>query len=79
MIFSTLIDVPKFDHKTKKTFLKRTKVQGLSETNFYVGAKLNVFGRQIDILDYADTPTRTKLANQRERFKKMKFTNNKNE
>lgn len=56
-----------FDHRTKKTFLKRTKVQGLSEQSFYVGAKLNIFGRQIEILDYADTPTRNKLANTREK------------
>lgn len=50
--------LPQFDHKTKKTFLRRTKIEGISEKDFYIGAKLNIFGRQIDLLEFGDSITR---------------------
>ena len=57
-----------FDRENHKTFLKRTRGNGFTEADFYVGAKVNVFGRQISIVDYADEITRTKLRNRRERW-----------
>lgn len=61
----------KYDNKTKKTFLKRTRIGGndsnLSEQCFYIGAKINIFGRQFNITNYADVYTKSKLENRREK------------
>lgn len=57
-----------FELRSKKTFLKRTLLNGVDEACFYPGAKLNVFGRQILLLDYADEQTRCMLAKKREKY-----------
>lgn len=54
-----------FDHKSRRTFLRRTRVEEFTESDFYIGAKLNIFGRQIDILDYGDSLTRNKVGGKR--------------
>jgi nucleoside-diphosphate kinase len=50
-----------FDVRSRKTFLKRSKVDGLSERDFYLGAKLLIFGRQLLIVDYGDENTKAKF------------------
>ncbi|KAK1132338.1 hypothetical protein K0M31_016446 [Melipona bicolor] len=50
-----------FDIKTRKTFLRRTKCEGIQAKDFYVGATVAIFSRSIRITDYADSTTRTKL------------------
>ncbi|CAK9801934.1 Nucleoside diphosphate kinase 7 [Anthophora quadrimaculata] len=50
-----------FDIKTRKTFLRRTKCEGIQAKDFYVGATVTIFSRSIRITDYADCITRTKL------------------
>ncbi|XP_076246940.1 nucleoside diphosphate kinase homolog 7 isoform X2 [Calliopsis andreniformis] len=50
-----------FDLKTRKTFLRRTKCEGIEAKDFYVGATVTIFSRNIRITDYADCHTRTKL------------------
>ncbi|KFB53223.1 AGAP003227-PA-like protein [Anopheles sinensis] len=52
------------DMKTRKTFLRRTKIDDLCENDFFIGAKLLIFGKQIDIVDYGDAKTRNKKANE---------------
>lgn len=55
-------------------FLRRSPLDTLNAINherttskqIYVGAKLNIFGRQFDITDYADDSTKFKLAAHRE-------------
>ena len=42
------------DLKTRKTFLRRTKIEELNENDFFIGAKLLIFGKQINILDYGE-------------------------
>ncbi|XP_034487633.1 nucleoside diphosphate kinase 7 [Drosophila innubila] len=56
-----------FDQRSKKTFLRRTKIPELTRRDFFVGSKINVFGRQFDIVDYADEITRNTLAKYRKR------------
>ncbi|XP_034660673.1 nucleoside diphosphate kinase 7 [Drosophila subobscura] len=56
-----------FDQRSKKTFLRRTKIPELTQRDFFVGSKINVFGRQFDIVDYADESTRSNLAKYRKR------------
>ncbi|KAI9579659.1 nucleoside diphosphate kinase 7 [Glossina fuscipes] len=58
-----------FDQRTKKTFLRRTKMPELSERDFFVGSKINIFGRQFDIVDYGDEITKNTLA----KFRKKTF------
>lgn len=56
-----------YDTKHKKTFLRRTKIPELTVRDFFVGSKVNIFGRQFDIVDYADESTRISLAKYRKR------------
>ncbi|XP_020813102.1 nucleoside diphosphate kinase 7 [Drosophila serrata] len=56
-----------FDQRNKRTFLRRTKIPELTQRDFFVGSKINVFGRQFDIVDYADDTTRTNLAKYRKK------------
>jgi len=61
------IPIPQFDQRNKRTFLRRTKIPELTQRDFFVGSKINVFGRQFDIVDYADDTTRTNLAKYRKK------------
>lgn len=56
-----------FDLRTRKTFLRRCKVPGIAESDLYLGAKLMIYGRQIDVTDYADELTRRKLSAKRQK------------
>ncbi|XP_046806331.1 nucleoside diphosphate kinase 7 [Lucilia cuprina] len=56
-----------FDQRTKKTFLRRIKMTDLTERDFFVGSKINVFGRQFDIVDYGDDITKNTLAKYRKK------------
>ncbi|XP_050084093.1 dynein axonemal heavy chain 6 [Anopheles aquasalis] len=60
------------DVKTRKTFLRRTKIEELSENDFFIGAKLLIFGKHIDILDFGDQKTRSKKANEQLSFGMIK-------
>ncbi|XP_049536716.1 dynein axonemal heavy chain 6 [Anopheles darlingi] len=60
------------DVKTRKTFLRRTKIEELCEKDFFIGAKLLIFGKQIDILDFGDAKTRSKKANEQLSFGMIK-------
>ncbi|XP_053671100.1 nucleoside diphosphate kinase 7 [Anopheles nili] len=60
------------DLKTRKTFLRRTKIEELNENDFFIGAKLLIFGKQIHIIDYGDAKTRNKKADQQLSFGMIK-------
>lgn len=49
-------------------FLKRVTVPDLSERNLYIGAKLNIFGRQVVITACEDEYTKKKLDSQRQKW-----------
>lgn len=53
-----------FDLKAKKTFLRRTKYEGIQAKDFYPGAIVTIFARSIKIINFADCHTRTKLQTQ---------------
>ncbi|XP_055319435.1 nucleoside diphosphate kinase 7 isoform X2 [Sitodiplosis mosellana] len=59
--------VEMFDRQKNKIFLKRVCVPDIDERNLYIGAKLNVFGRQVVITKYEDEYTRKKLTSQRQK------------
>ncbi|XP_017492205.1 PREDICTED: nucleoside diphosphate kinase 7 isoform X2 [Rhagoletis zephyria] len=50
-----------YDQQHKRTFLRRTKMPELSERDFFIGSKINIFGRQFDIVNYADEITKNSL------------------
>ncbi|KAL0582236.1 hypothetical protein ABG067_007935 [Albugo candida] len=56
-----------FDTKTNKLFLKRTECPAsASGSDFYVGAKVCVFARTFELLDYLDASTREILGVERQ-------------
>ncbi|KAJ3002586.1 UNVERIFIED_CONTAM: Nucleoside diphosphate kinase 7 [Siphonaria sp. JEL0065] len=55
-----------YDPKQKRTFLKRTKTEELKLQDFHVGAAVNVYARQLTIVDYGDEFTRSKLSQKME-------------
>ncbi|XP_067615026.1 nucleoside diphosphate kinase homolog 7 isoform X2 [Eurosta solidaginis] len=58
-----------YDLQHKRTFLRRTKMPELSERDFFIGSKINIFGRQFDIVDYADEITKSLL----DKYRKKTF------
>lgn len=50
-----------FDLKTRKTFVRRVKVNGITLESFYIGGTLYILGRLIKIVDFACDDTRQKL------------------
>ncbi|CAG5101587.1 Similar to NME7: Nucleoside diphosphate kinase 7 (Bos taurus) [Cotesia congregata] len=51
-----------FDIKNKKTFLRRTKCQGVSFKNLFIGSVVTIFSRPMKIIDIADEATRSRLS-----------------
>uniref|UniRef100_A0A1B0CDM6 DM10 domain-containing protein n=2 Tax=Lutzomyia longipalpis TaxID=7200 RepID=A0A1B0CDM6_LUTLO len=49
------------DEKTRKPFLRRIRVDHLTKKDFYVGSRLLIFGRNINIIDYGDSKTKKEL------------------
>lgn len=47
---------------------------GLSEKNLDIGAKLNIFGRQVIINAFEDEYTRKKMTNQRQKYENQFFS-----
>ena len=47
-----------FDLKTKKLFLKRTKVDNVTLADLYIGSTVNLFSRQLNITDYGNSYTK---------------------
>ncbi|XP_024943941.1 nucleoside diphosphate kinase 7 isoform X2 [Cephus cinctus] len=57
-----------FDVKTKKTFLRRSKCEGLEAKDLYIGGVVKIFSRCMKITDFGDSATRSKLASTMQRF-----------
>ncbi|XP_046998928.1 nucleoside diphosphate kinase 7 isoform X1 [Schistocerca americana] len=61
MYFTADDTVELFDIKNNNTFLKRTKCEGVSAKDIYIGAIITIFSRQMNITDFADNFTREKF------------------
>lgn len=57
-----------FDTAKNKIFLRRCAVNDLTEKHFYIGAKLNIFGRIVVVKAYEDEYTRNKMTSQRQKW-----------
>ena len=53
--------------KNKRIFLKRCPYAGITKDEFFIGATLTVYGRQLKIVDYGDVATRRKFEQERQR------------
>ena len=56
-----------YDIKNNRIFLKRCPYQGVSLEEFYIGAVLTVYGRQLKITEYGDVATRKRFEVDRQR------------
>nr|XP_057928705.1 nucleoside diphosphate kinase 7 isoform X2 [Doryrhamphus excisus] len=59
--------VEMFDLKNQRTFLRRTKYGDIRMQDMFVGNRVNIFSRQLNLVDYADHYTATKLGSKKER------------
>lgn len=66
MVYPKSNEVEMFDCKTRRTFLRKTKVE-LKPERVYVGARVTIFGRQLDVVDYGDEHTRKALEDVQQR------------
>ncbi|XP_074523856.1 nucleoside diphosphate kinase homolog 7 isoform X3 [Halichoeres trimaculatus] len=56
-----------FDVKNQRIFLRRTKYEHLNPEDLFVGNRVNVFSRQLNLIDYGDQYTANKLGSKKER------------
>uniref|UniRef100_A0A671V366 Nucleoside diphosphate kinase homolog 7 n=1 Tax=Sparus aurata TaxID=8175 RepID=A0A671V366_SPAAU len=59
--------VEMFDVKNQRIFLRRTKYDHLHPEDLFVGNRVNVFSRQLNLIDYGDQYTANKLGSKKER------------
>lgn len=59
--------IAKFDVKNQRIFLRRTRYDGLQPDDLFVGNRVNVFTRQLCLVDYGDHYTANKLGSKKER------------
>ena len=50
-----------FDLKNKKIFLKKTQYPSVQLKDIFIGSILNVYSRQLKVIDYADQFTKSKF------------------
>lgn len=55
------------DVKNRRTFLKRTKYEDLRVEDLFIGNKVNVFSRQLVLIDYGDQYTARQLGSRKEK------------
>ncbi|ELK29876.1 Nucleoside diphosphate kinase 7 [Myotis davidii] len=55
------------DVKNRRTFLKRTRYDGLHLEDLFIGNKVNVFSRQLVLVDYGDQYTARQLGSRKEK------------
>lgn len=55
------------DVKNRRTFLKRTKYESLRLEDLFIGNKVNVFSRQLVLIDYGDQYTARQLGSRKEK------------
>ena len=54
--------------KNQRVFLRRTRYEGLQQQDLFVGSLVNVFSRQLKLVDYGDQYTANKLGSKKERY-----------
>lgn len=55
-----------WDKKTMQVFLKRIQAPQVKLSDFYVGGKVTIYGRLLEVQEYGDVATAVKQSGQRE-------------
>lgn len=61
------VSLTQFDMKNQRTFLRRTKFEELHPEDLFVGNRVNIFSRQLNLIGYGDQYTANKLGSKKER------------
>lgn len=56
-----------FDLKTRRIFLKRSRVENVNLKDVFIGATVNVLSRRLNIVDYSDEFTKKALGSEKEK------------
>uniref|UniRef100_A0A672GL73 Nucleoside diphosphate kinase homolog 7 n=1 Tax=Salarias fasciatus TaxID=181472 RepID=A0A672GL73_SALFA len=59
--------VEMFDVKNQRVFLRRTKYDNIHQEDLFMGNRVNVFSRQLNLIEYGDQYTANKLGSKKER------------
>ncbi|XP_028301022.1 nucleoside diphosphate kinase homolog 7 isoform X1 [Gouania willdenowi] len=59
--------VEMFDVKNQRMFLRRTKYSDIHQEDLFVGSRINVFSRQLNLIEYGDQYTANNLSSKKER------------
>ncbi|KAM9848717.1 nucleoside diphosphate kinase homolog 7 [Aulostomus maculatus] len=59
--------VEMFDVKNQRIFLRKTKYDDLHQEDLFLGNRVNVFSRQLNLIEYGDQYTANKLGSKKER------------
>ena len=63
-----LVDVVvQYDLKNSRSFLRRSKVDNVRICDLFLGSSVNILGRQLTLVDYANDFTRKRLGYKAER------------
>lgn len=62
-----------FDVKNQRIFLRRTKYEGLHQEDLFIGNRVSVFSRQLNLIEYGDQYTANKLGSKKERYDWLVF------
>ena len=61
IVFPGTKEVELFDVKNRRTFLRKSKIEDMKPELFFVGGKVTIMGRQLDIKAYGDAHTKKVL------------------
>jgi len=65
--------VVQYDLKNNRSFLRRSKVDNVRMCDLFLGSSLNILGRQLTLVDYANDFTRKRLSYKTERSVCVQF------
>lgn len=68
VVLTNLYFSSQYDMKKQLKFLKRIKYDELDPKDLFVGNRVNVFSRQLNLIDYGDEYTASKLGSKKERY-----------
>jgi len=57
-----------YDLKNSRSFLRRSKVDNVRMCDLYLGASVNILGRQLTLVEYANEFTRKRFGFKTERY-----------
>jgi len=66
--FCDAADMLQYDLKNGRSFLRRSKVDNVSMCDLFLGGSVNILGRQLTLVEYANEFTRRRFGFKKERY-----------